>query len=97
MSLELHKISKYKNILSIGNFLFCIAVILPGYAESFVWSIKSAFSLSFFLLPILWDRWLYVEMYEDEDSAPVDYRSFLWIGFSVAFTMSALLAYRVVT
>jgi hypothetical protein len=92
MNLEPHKISKYKNNLSVTNLLFCIALISLGYTDP-VPSIKSMIGIIFATLcPILWNQWLYGEMFQKNDGKPfMICQSFLWIGFSIAFATSVVL------
>ena len=92
MNLELHNISGYKNKLCIANLLLCIAIILFGYTDS-VTSIKSTVGIIFATLcPILWNEWLYGEMFQTGKGKPfISCQSFLWVGFFIAFATSIVL------
>jgi len=89
MNLELSKISEYKNKLCIGNLLFCIALISLDYTRS-EYSAKSIIGIIFAILsPIVWDQWLYRELFPTGKGAPLmSCRTFLWIGFFGALLMS---------
>lgn len=94
MNLELHKISGYKNKLCIVNLMLCVAFISLGYTDS-VTSIKSIVGIVFATLcPILWDSWLYSEMFKtDAGKSLVSFRTFLWVGFFLVISTTVVLIF----
>ena len=74
------------------NLLLCIALTSFGYTTP-VTSIKSMVGIAFATLcPVLWNQWLYSEMFQSGNSnSLISCRSFLWIGFFIAFGTSLVL------
>lgn len=83
------QVAAYKKYICIVNFILCLVFMIRDDIVS-LYALFGAIIGCFSLL--LWNHWLYVEMFDDEKATfRIRYRSFEMIGLLAAVTIFSLL------